>query len=621
MTATEIAEQSDKQVRSWMLYDWANSAFATTILAAVFPVYYSAVAGSTLPSAAKATQYYSLTLSASVLVVAIISPILGTLADTTGTRKRWLVGFALVGAAATAGLFTVGEGAWLWASLVFVVARIGFGGSSVFYDSLLPHVAPPERIDEVSSKGFALGYLGGGILLAINVAMIFALPDDNLGVRLSFVTVGIWWAVFSIPLIRNVTEPVGRAGATIASASKAVVAELKATRQTLRSLPELGRFLLGFLIYNDAIGIVISVAAIYGAELGFGAIELTLAILLVQFVGIPYSLLFGSIPGGSTTVTRRRRLVAFVLANVVLLPTTAIAMRQFGPLEVSGTAPEAYGTEGVQGLPTRASAAPTSFDWSGRSLEITYDAGPAVADVSLRVDGEAWLDDDGDVVLLGDGEVARTGEAIVIDPGAAGEHTIEFVTVGQAAFAPVAEVEILPPPRESNLGLIIALILGVQVVAGLFAFAAGPLVAPIADRMGTKEAILLALAAYLIVAVWGFRLDSVVEFWGLAWLVAICQGGSQALSRSLFTQLIPADRSGEFFGFFSVISKFASLLSPLVFVASVALFDSSRPAVLALSVFFVIGGWLLWGVDVDAGVRRIGKRATPSGENLREWGP
>lgn len=582
-----------------MMYDWANSAFATTVLAAVFPIYYSAVAGSTLPSRATATQYYTLTLSASVLVIALVSPILGAIADGRGARKKWLLAFAFLGAIATTALYTVGAGDWLVASIIFGLARIGFGGSIVFSDALLPHVAREEDMDSTSSKGYAIGYLGGGLLLIANVALIFALPDDGLGVRISLASVGLWWAIFTIPLIRNVAEPPPAAGGATADRSlgetaRSVIGELKRTLGEIRQLPDLARFLIAFLIYNDAIGVVISVATIYGVELRFGAIELTLAILMVQFVGIPYALAFGAMP---TAEGRRKRvLLAFVVANIVLLPLFGLGMRFFGPGDVGGVAPEAFASQGVDEL--GANQLPVTFSWEGQSLTITHSGGPDFVDLRAVVDG-VEVDD---LVIEAKADVARTGDQVEIEVDEAGSHTLALVADGEAGRVNIESIEVLPPPRRSDLGLIILGILATQVVAGLFAFGPGAaLFGPLAEALTTKGAIILALCAYVVIALWGFALDSVVEFWGLAWLVAVCQGGSQALSRSLFTRLIPTERSGEYFGFFSIISKFASFFSPLLFVASVAFFGSSRPAVGLLSLFFGAGIWLLRGVDVPRG--------------------
>ena len=474
-------------INAWCMYDWANSVFATTIMAAVLPVYYSQVAGSTLPSESTATAYWSLGLSLSLLVVAIISPILGIVSDVAQSKKQLLTIFATTGIVGTGLLVLVDEGDWLLASILFVVARIGFSAANVFYDALLPHVASPgEEQDRVSSKGYALGYLGGGLLLAVNAAMIFML--GNWGSRLSFLSVAVWWAVFSIPIVRRVAEPPSApvqfaAGESVISVS---FRRLKDVLADIRRYKELFRFLVAFLIYNDAIGTIIGVAAIYGAELGFDTVQLVLALLLVQFAGIPFSLIFGRLP--SKSEARRPQYLAFILYNLVALPLTGM----FG----------------------------------GRLL-----ADPSVG------------------TILG---VIAAVEAV---------------------------------------GVVLALLLGRPLFSGL------------ADTLDTRRSIILSLIIYAVIAVWGYFLNTVVEFWLLAWMVSVVQGGSQALSRSLYASLSPAAKSGEFFGLFGVMEKFSAILGPLLFAAAVAIFGSSRPAVFSLIVFFIAGILLLRSVNIEEGMR------------------
>jgi Permeases of the major facilitator superfamily len=172
----EDEKQHQRAIRAWTMYDWGNSAFATTIMAAVLPVYYSSVAAGNLP-ANIATAYWGYTSSISALIAAIISPILGAVADFRGSKKRFLTIFMLLGVTGTALLYFIQSGDWLLASLFFVFGNIGFAGSLVYYDALLPHVARPDEIDKVSSRGYAMGYIGGGLLLAINLVMIMVVPS------------------------------------------------------------------------------------------------------------------------------------------------------------------------------------------------------------------------------------------------------------------------------------------------------------------------------------------------------------------------------------------------------------------------------------------------------------
>ncbi len=330
-----------RRIFAWTMYDWANSAFATTILAAVLPVYFSQVAGATLPSATVATSYWSLGLTISLVIVAIITPVLGTISDITRGKKRFLAVFAGIGIVSTALLVLVTTGDWVLAGILGIVGRIGFNGSITFYDALLPHIARDQDRDSVSARGYAMGYLGGGLLLAINIIMIQVLPG-TWGARLSFLSVAIWWLVFSIPLFRHIPEP--PAESKVLSSTKALVSEsfsrLAATFRDVRRYRELFKFLISFIVYNDGIGTIIGVAAIYGAELGFGSVELILALLLVQFVGIPYSLIFGRLPNPNEK--RRPFFLAFILLNMVCLPLTGILGARLLPANMSGARPDAY---------------------------------------------------------------------------------------------------------------------------------------------------------------------------------------------------------------------------------------------------------------------------------------
>ena len=400
------------------MYDWANSAFATTVMAAVLPVYYSQVAGVDLPGNT-ATVYWGYTTAGALLISAFLAPIMGAIADYSGTKKKLLMTFAALGIFATALLYFVTTGDWLMASVFFILGNIGFATSEVFYNSLLPHIASPEKMDQVSTKGYALGYLGGGILLGINVLMIELMSDKILATRLSFVTVSIWWAIFTIPILRNVREPkvkenIGPHINPLAGGFKRVATTFK----ELRSYRELFLFLVAFWIYNDGIGTIIKMATIYGAEIGIDQTALIGALLMTQFVGIPFSLAFGRL----------------------------------------------------------------------------------------------------------------------------------------------------------------------------------------AKYIGTKNSILLGLFVYTMISIGGYFMETALHFWILAFLVGTVQGGTQALSRSLFGSMLPKSKTGEFYGFYGMSSKFAGIVGPLVFAIVSQIAGSSRLSILSLIVFFILGGFLLSRVDEKKGI-------------------
>jgi len=637
-----------RRIRAWTLYDWANSAFVTTILAAVLPIYYSQVAGSTLPSEAVATSYWSFGLSISLIITAILSPILGTISDVMRGKKLFLAIFAGIGILATATLVFVGTGDWMIASIIAIVGRIGFTGSISFYDALLPHIARPEEQDSVSTRGYAMGYLGGGILLAVNVVMIFVMGFEA-GARLSFFSVAIWWFIFSIPLFRAVPEP--PADNTLTPGETVLAASFKrlwATVKDIRHYSDLFKFLIAFLIYNDAIGTIIGVAAIYGSELGFGSIELILALLLVQFVGIPFSLIFGRLPDPKNN--RRAFYLAFILFSLVALPLVGVMGAKLLPESLTGVLlPPVLTTETVAGT-GRFNIESPLLKQSGAWEENTISAAEIGSDsdvtylVSTATDGKIEFPFNGETIILttrtGSNygmwavlidnqpvkvEVDKTSIPLVIDSYSptvrygvtqtidapqAGEHILSLVNTGTtnpsstgSAFA-FSQIEVARPVSKSSLTTIIGIVLVIQVVGVAFAdFIGAKLVQRLADRLNTERSILLSLVVYSVIAVWGFFINSTIEFWFLAWMVAIVQGGSQALSRSLFSSMSPASKSGEFFGLFGVMEKFSSFIGPLIFAIAAATLGSSRPAILALIAFFIIGGWLLTRVNVPEGQR------------------
>jgi UMF1 family MFS transporter len=424
-------------LRAWAMYDWAVSSVQTTIMVAIFPIYFIEIARTSLP-ASGATQALATANTIAALIVAVASPILGAISDYAAVKKRMLAGAMAVGVLAVAGMFFLHHGDDMLALVLFVLSLVGATVSVVMYESLLPHIARASELDRVSSAGYALGYLGGGILLAVNVLWIlepqwFGLPaggglsesQATLPTRLALLSVAVWWVVFAIPLFRKVPEPPRLIERDETASGSLLVIPFVRLGETLRSLRGFRHaflMLLAFMVYNDGIQTIQKMATAYGTELGISRTVLITAILLVQFMGFPFAFLFGAL----------------------------------------------------------------------------------------------------------------------------------------------------------------------------------------ASRIGAKHAIFLGLLVYAAISVLGYFMRTAMHFMILATLVATVQGGTQALSRSLFASLIPAHKSGEFFGFYSVFEKFASILGPLLFAVTIALTGSSRSAILSVIVFFIVGTALLARVDVAEGQRAAG---------------
>jgi len=293
-----------KAIRAWTMYDWANSAFATTIMASILPNYFTLYIATDA-----ALTLWGYTVAIGSLIAAVISPVLGAIADFRGSKKSFMAFFVALGVVSTGLMYLVDTpDDWLLCSILYILGTIGFAGSLVFYDALLPHVANDDEIDEVSSRGYAMGYIGGGLLLLINVAMIFVGPSIflpnmdgeeaiKLMMRLSLASVAVWWAIFSIPIFRHVKEPVRK----IEKSEEGLNVITVGFQRFFKALKDISKFqdlfllLLAFFVYANGIGTIITMAVAFGSDLGFGSTILIGTLLLVQFVAAPFAILFGKI--------------------------------------------------------------------------------------------------------------------------------------------------------------------------------------------------------------------------------------------------------------------------------------------------------------------------------------
>ncbi|MDX1492930.1 MAG: MFS transporter [Longimicrobiales bacterium] len=420
------------ELRAWAMYDWGISAYETTIVTAIFPIYFGIAAAQGVPDAT-ASAYMGFANSLTIGIVAVISPLLGAVADYAAVKKKLLAVFMAGGALASGAMFLVGTGRYVLGFVLFVLAGVGAQGSRVFYESLLPHITEGDEVDRVSTAGYAMGYLGGGVLLALNLAWIqrpelFGLPagdgltdaEATLPYRLAFLSVAVWWVLFSIPLFRKIREPTAalQPGEVPGmNLGKVAFGRLRETVRELRSYKQAFLLLIAFIVYNDGISTMQRMATIYGAEIGLEATDMIPAILLVQFVGIPATFAFGLLPG----------------------------------------------------------------------------------------------------------------------------------------------------------------------------------------LMGAKNSIFSGLTIFVGVSILGYFMTTPAHFYALAILVGLAQGGVQGISRSLFASMIPRHKSGEFFGFYSVFSRFAAVVGPALFGVIAYSTGNSRNAIGFLVSFFVIGAIILVFVDVEEG--------------------
>jgi len=414
---------SDKKAFAWAFYDWANSAFAASVMAAFFPIFFREYWNADA-DASQSTFKLGIANSLSSLVVVVLAPVLGAIADQGGTRRQFLFSFAFLGILMTGCLYMVERGDWMLAMMVYVLATIGFSASNTFYDSLLVDISTTDNVDFVSALGYSLGYLGGGLLFAFNVYMVmspqaFNLQDSATAVRYSFLSVALWWALFSIPIFLLVKD---RPRQTRQRGWRSVTAGYRQLSQTFSQVRQLRAtllFLIAYWLYIDGVDTIVRMAVDYGLALGFASNSLLVALGITQFVGFPAAIAFGKI----------------------------------------------------------------------------------------------------------------------------------------------------------------------------------------GERMGTRTGIFIGLGVYVGTTLWGYFMQDVWEFYVLAVSIGLVQGGVQALSRSLYSRLIPKDKAAEFFGFYNMLGKFAAVIGPTLMGWIGVMTGAPRASILSLILLFAAGGFLLARVDIEAGQR------------------
>ena len=416
-------KENKRAVWSWALYDWANSAYATTVMAGFFPIFFKEYwADPNNPN--QSTFYLGMANSIYAIIVAAIAPFIGAIADQGSKKKKFLIFFAFMGSIMTGGLCIVNQGHWQMAVLFYMIATIGYASANIFYDSLLPDIASEKNVDSVSSLGYGLGYLGGGSLFLLNVIMylkphIFGIPDGATAIKLSFLSVAIWWLVFTIPLIFFVSEPSDEKTVNLIKSINMGWKQLIETFKEIRKMRVVGMFLLAYWFYIDGVDTIIKMAVDYGMSLKFPNESLIIALLIVQFIAFPAALIYG------------------------------------------------------------------------------------------------WM----------------------------------------------------------------------------------------ASKVGTKNGIMIGIMAYSIITFLGYFMTKVVHFYILAILIGLFQGGIQALSRSLYTRIIPLSKSAEFFGFYNMFGKFAAIVGPALMGTVTIIVGDARVGILSILLLFILGAYFLNKVDVEEGKR------------------
>lgn len=492
-----------RRIFAWSIYDWADHAYITTTGSTFFPPYFVAIAapafmlagqvasdnpGALAAARDQASNIFALAVSLSLFIAAILAPIIGTYADITGRRKRLLVVVTVIGGVLSSMMVTLTTGLWVLGLLLYMGTQVILNIALGLNSSLLPHVARPDDMNRASGLGYAMGYFGGGILLAINTVLyLFAGKlgiEDATAVRIAFLSVGIWWIGFTIPMVLNVPEPpavplAGGKGNPLTDS----FTRLRHTLRDIRRYRELFKMLVAFWLYSEGIGAIILLATAYGAALGLGTSILIGTLLMTQFVAFPYALIYARIPN---------RDYPWRSAYVSMLIWTGITMPLIG---------------------------------------IFANRNP-----------------------------------------------------------------------DMELALTFALIAADQILGVLFShFVGRNLFARFTESLDTKRAVILGLAIYTIIPIWGFFLNSKAEFFMIGWLVGTVQGGTQALSRTIYANLSPRAKSGEFFGLYGLSEKFAGILGPLLYGVVGLITGSPKDSVMSVSVFFLLGIFALWRVDERTG--------------------
>jgi len=519
MRQRDLSKRFTKQEKSWIFYDWANSVYATNIMAVIFPIYYANQAGDL------GNKWWGIGVSIASLIGAVIAPTLGALADFKGNKKKLLFAFILIGALSTAALAFFDD--WKWMLIGYVISHIGFSGSCVFYDSFLTDVTTEERMDRVSSWGYAMGYIGGSTIpFVISIAVMLLNDYSAFSMKFAILIVTAWWLVFSIPILKNVKQ-VHYVETPPSELAKHAFRNLLDTMKRCVNNKGLFIFLIAYFLYIDGVGAVISLATNYGATLGLGTTGMILALLVTQLVAAPCAILFSKLSGKFGAI---RMIIAAIAMYFVICGVGFFMGRLVEPyqLDLVSTTRETITAQGVafESKEDQKAWDTLSRDYVEKTRAALSAEDRVAAFDEVTADFVRKAEDPAGVSYAFGGDAARTTAATAI------------TNVGK-------ELDVYAQDAQKQ-----------------------------ADYNGAKS-------------------TATALFWVLAVLVGTVQGGIQALSRSYYGKLVPQKRSAEYFGFYDVFGKFATVIGPLLYAMFYFLTDRASIGILSLLLLFASGGLLL----------------------------
>ena len=576
-----LPEEKEKAISGYGYYDWGKSAFETSVTVAILPVWYTYLfleANGLTTSVGSITMtadvLWSLVVAMSTLLVAIVSPPFGVIADRRLIKKKWLKILTYVGAGGTfmlafAPLF--GNASWIWLMVMYLLANVGLNGAGVFYNALLPHLGDEDEMDDISNRAFAYGYLGGGLLLVVHIGLVLGITADWV-IPFCMATAGLWWYGFALLTFMWVPEPPIEEELEelkFREAARFAVGEVTQTLKDYKSFPTLFLYMLAYFFFIDGINTVTALGGVYGTTvLGISAFGLMLTILIIQFIAAIFAVVFTKI---ADKIGTKRALTISIVGWVVL----CFAALAFAPLELEQH--EEYDI---------------LYEWDKDAESYTVHVSWSTSEIAQKLDYEeeefdeqSWVaewenilpvesnENDQRLLVWEWGETEDSPNKVMLDNVSNDDINAFFVSIEDTRFS--ASVQEGDLGGTTSVGINHPTSLG----DGSLDFI------PIWARSNIWEP--LGLTVFF-------------QFILLGCIMGTLLGGSQGLARSMFGQIVPETRSTEFFGFFGFFNKVAAFLGPMLYFAMSLTFDS-RVGIFSIAILLLIGAGLLYMVDVEAG--------------------